>query len=112
MSMILHCHFLPLADHVAGILHPLVLQLGHVDQALDAGLDLHEGTEVGDLGHLPVDLAADGKPLAQGLPGVLLQLLDAEAEALVLHVDVEHHRLDFVALLEQLARVLDALGPD
>src|SRR5262245_26382772 len=107
----LHRHFLALADDVARILHPLVLQLGDVHQALDAGLDLHEGSEVGDLGDLPVDLAAHRKPLAERLPGVLGELLDAEAEALVLHVDVEHHRLDFIALLEELAGVLDALGP-
>ncbi len=29
-----------------------------------------------------------------------VQLLDAEGEALVLDVDVEHHRLDLVALLD------------
>src|SRR5690606_27689830 len=70
-----------------------------------------ERAEVGELGDLAGDAAADRQALGQGVPGILVELLDAEAEALVLDVDVEHHRLDLVALLEELARVLDALGP-
>ena len=60
---------------------------------------------------LPLRREPTGWRSASVVQGSALVLLDAQAEALVLDVDVEHHRLDHVALLELLARVLDALGP-
>src|SRR5512137_1211728 len=48
----LDLHLLAFLDHVVRVLDPLVAHLGDVNQALDAGLDLHEGAEVGDLGDL------------------------------------------------------------
>jgi hypothetical protein len=44
-------------------------------------------------------------------PRILVELLHAEADALVGLVDAEHHGLDFVALLEQFGRVVDLAGP-
>src|SRR5712664_926383 len=107
----LHVELVALLHHVARVLHPLVAQLGDVHEALDAGLDLHEGAEVGDLGHLALHAAADGVLVGQLGPWIRMELLDSQREPLVLDVDVEHHRLDLVALLEQVAGVLDALGP-
>src|SRR5262245_52240108 len=102
---------LALAHDVARVLHALVLELGDVDQTLDARLDLDEGAEVGDLRDLAVHAAAHRGALGERVPGIRLELLDAEAEPLVLDVDVENDGLDLVTLLEHLARVLDALGP-
>src|SRR6266702_523351 len=107
----LHVDLVALLHHVARVLGPLLAQLGDVDQPLDAGLDLDEGAEVGELRHLPLQLRADRVALGERRPRIGLRLLDAEAEALVLDVDVQHHRLDHVTLLELLARVLDALVP-
>ena len=44
-------------------------------------------------------------------PRILLGLLEAEADALVLGVDVEDHDVDRVALLHHFRRMLHALGP-
>src|SRR6266568_3400705 len=107
----LHVDLVALLHHVARVLGALLAQLGDVDQPLDAGLDLDEGAEVGELRHLPLQLRADRVALGERRPRIGLRLLDAEAEALVLDVDVQHHRLDHVTLLELLARVLDALVP-
>src|SRR6266481_5080723 len=107
----LHVQLVAFLHHVARVLHPLVAQLADVDQAFDAGLDLHEGAEVGDLGDLALHPAADGVLVGQLGPWIRVELLDAEREPLVLHVDVQHHRLHLVALLVQVAGVLDALGP-
>src|SRR5512138_42131 len=101
----------PLLHDVAGVLDPLVLHLGDVDEPLDAGLELDEGAEVGDLRDLALELGADRVALRQRGPRIGRELLDAEAEPLVLDVDVEDDRLDHVTLLELLARVLDPLGP-
>src|SRR5260221_3636076 len=107
----LHVQLVAFLDHVARVLDALVAQLADVHQALDAGLDLHEGAEVGNLGDLALHAAADRVLGRQFRPWIRMELLDAEAEPLVLDVDVEHHRLDLVALLEEVAGVLDALGP-
>jgi hypothetical protein len=95
----------------AGIFDALDGDLGDVDQALDAVFDLGEGAEVGELGDLGVGDGARGVALGERLPRVGGQLLDAEAEALVLDVDVEDDGLDLVALLVDLGGVADLLGP-
>src|SRR6266545_3810747 len=107
----LHVDLLALRHDVARVLDALVLHLGDVDEPLDAGLELHEGAEVGDLRDLPLHARADRVTLGERGPRIRLDLLDAEAEPLVLDVDVEHRRLDDVTLLELLAGVLDPLRP-
>src|SRR5205807_1032543 len=82
-------------------------QLAHVHEALDAGLDLHERAEVGHLGDLALHPASDRVLRGQLGPWIRMELLDAEGEPLVLHVDVQHHSLHLVALLVEVARVLD-----
>ena len=59
----------------------------------------------------PVISLPDRVLLQDVVPGVRLELLDAQGELLVLLVDLQHDGLDLVALLEHLARVLDLLGP-
>jgi hypothetical protein len=64
-------------------------------------LELDEHAEVGDLGHLAVDDHARlGTRRGWPEPRILGELLDAEADALLLLVDLEHDALDLVALLE------------
>ena len=45
------------------------------------------------------------------LPRIVVELFDAEADALVGLVDLEDHGLDFVALLEHFGRVIDLARP-
>src|SRR5262245_51621893 len=45
------------------------------------------------------------------VPDIGGELLQAERQALILGVDVEHHRVDDVALLQHLGRMLDPLAP-
>src|SRR5215831_4439650 len=96
------------------ILDALVGDLGDVHQTLDALLQLDEGAEVEDLEDLAVDDLADRVVVGDPIPRVGDELLDPEADLgllAVLRVDVEHDRLDLVALLVHLRRVLDALRP-
>jgi hypothetical protein len=60
---------------------------------------------------LPCTRVPTGKAPAHARPRILGELLDAQRDALVLDVDAEHHRLDLVALLEELRRMADLLGP-
>jgi hypothetical protein len=62
-----------------------------------------------------LDDAADAVALAvlggEGVPGVLLALLDPERDTTTLLVDIQHHDLDLVAELHDLGRVHVLVGP-
>src|SRR5207248_677620 len=89
----------------------LVAKLADVHQALDPRLDLHECAEVGDLGDLALHARADRVLGRQLRPWIRMQLLDAEGEAFVLDIYVENDCFNLVALLVQVAGVLDPLRP-
>ena len=60
---------------------------------------------------LPVIVVPIGYLLGQLVPRVALDLLQAERDAPRAGIDAEHHRLDAVADVQDLRRVLDALAP-
>jgi len=82
-------------------------ELGDVHEPLDALVDLDEGAEGHDLGDPALDDVADAVLGHDLLPGVFLRLLEAEADALPLAVDVEDLDLDLLVDLEHLGRVVD-----
>src|SRR5205085_649301 len=73
--------------------------------------DLDKRSEGGDAQHFSVHNIADAMLGEERLPYIGLELLDAEREAPVIGFNGQHHRLDLVTLLENLRRMLDALGP-
>src|SRR5579885_1341136 len=86
----------------ARLVDALARELGDVDEALDPLLELHEHPEVGEALHLAPDPAAHRVVRPHELPGVGLGLLEAERDAVVDAVDVEHLDLDLLAHLEDL----------
>ena len=97
-------------DHLGGVVDPAgPTHLGDVDEALDAGLELHEGAVVHDVDDFALHAGADGIALGDLFPRVLLQLFEAERDLLPVAVDVEHLDLDFLVDLQHLAGVLDAI---
>ena len=80
-----------------------------MDQALDAGFQLHEGAVVRDVGD-PAGEARSGRVLGfDAVPRIGLQLLHAQADALGVGVDLDDLHLDRVADRQDLAGVRDAL---
>ena len=79
-----------------------------MDQALDAGLQLHERAIVGDVRHGALETRADGILGLDAGPRIGLQLLHAEADALRLGIDAHDLHLDRVADVDDLARMIDA----
>ena len=67
--------------------------------------------KLASLGDLAVDEVADLVTLVDVAPRIVVELLDAEADALVGLVDFEHHGFDFVALLQHFGRVIDLARP-
>ena len=92
-----HGEHVALVDHLARVLHVVRGQLGDVDQALDAGVDLDEGAERDDLGDLALDHVVHLVALDDALPRVGLGLLEAQGDPLAVAVDVEHLDLDLLA---------------
>src|SRR2546427_9847430 len=89
--------------HVARPAH-----LGDVDQALDPRLELGERAVVRDRDNLALHARAHRVLRGHVLPGVRLQLLQAEADALALPVDVEDLDLDLLPDVHHLGRVRHA----
>src|SRR5213592_1371381 len=111
-------HFQHLQLHRLPFLHRLrrVLQVGdaelrHRDEALDVVPQVHDHAFVHEAQHPAPQLGADRIRLADLQPGILLGLLQAQRDPLVLGVDVEDQDVHFVALLNHLRRMLDALRP-
>ena len=91
------------------MLHPLrPAHLADVDEALDALLELDERAVVGERDDLALDARADRILLVGAVPRVLLDLLQAEADALGGRVELEDDDTDLLADLEHLRRVADA----
>jgi len=82
-----------------------------VHHAVDAVFQLDEGAVVGEVAHLAADAGAHGVVVADLLPRIGLELADAERDLLLFLVEVEDDRVDFLADLEDVGRLLDALGP-
>src|SRR5499433_29701 len=79
--------------------------LGDVDEALHAGLELHEGAVVGQTHHPPLHLRPYRIAVVHHRPRIGRLLLVAEGDAPRLTVEVQHHHLDLVADLEDLRRM-------
>ena len=80
-----------------------------MDQAFDALLDLDERAVVGDVGDL-AEHAGVGRVAARDvLPRIRAELLEAEADALALAVELEDAHVDLVADVDDFGRMLDAL---
>jgi len=73
-------------------------------------LKLHEGAVGHEVGDLAADLLANREALVDALPGIGLELLEAEADALLVLVDLEDDHGEAVAGLDGLARMGEA-GP-
>ena len=85
--------------------------VGDVDHAVNAFFQFDERAVAGEVADLALDLGADGIFRRGVVPRIGFQLADAEGNFLLLAVDAEHDRFDFLVLLEHVARFGDALGP-
>ena len=77
-------------------------------QAFDAGLEFDKRAVGDQVDDLALDRRADGEFVFDLLPRVGHLLLEAEADTLLLAVDVQHDHVDLLADLDQLRRMADA----
>ena len=102
--------FLAAVDHLRRV-DVLVgpVHLRDVHQALDAVLDLDEGAVVGDVGDLAEHPGTRRITPRDVLPGIGAELLEPEAHARALAVELQDPHLELVAHLDHFRGVLDAL---
>src|SRR5688500_9636085 len=83
----------------------------HVDHAVDVAVETDEQAELGRILDLALDLGADRVRSREGLPRIGLGLLEAERDATLLAVDLEHRHVDLLRGRDDLARMDVLLGP-
>jgi len=88
----------------------VLLGPGHfrdVDKPLDPGFQLHEGAVVGDVGDAAAMHRPDRELFLHRVPGIGLQLLHAEADAVGFLVDLDDLDLDGLADRQDFRRMVD-----
>ncbi len=83
---------------------------GDMNQAFDAGLQFHESSEIGDACDGARDALAGLVALGNGLPGLRLELLEAEGDFAGFGIDLEDLYLDLLARGKDVFGLGDA-GP-
>ena len=81
--------------------------LRDMHQPLDPGLELDEGAVVGDVGDPPLELVADQVFGLDAVPGIGLELLHAQRDALGLGVQADDLDLDGLIDVQHLGGMLD-----
>jgi hypothetical protein len=77
-------------------------------ETFDTGFEFDEGAVGNEVDDLAVDLLADLVLRFDVVPRIGELLLEAEADAFLFLVDVEHHHIELLPDLEQLGRMADA----
>ena len=79
-----------------------------MDEALDACAEPSKGTEIGKLGNRAIDEIVDVVVILDRAPGLRLQALDTESNALPFPVDGQNLYVDLVADAQHLAGMRDS----
>src|SRR5262249_4722708 len=87
------------------------MKVRDVHQTVDALFDPDEDAEVGDAPHRSLNDGADGIFLLRLLPGIRHHLLEAERDAAVVRIDIQHDHLDHLTHLHHLGGMRDLFGP-
>src|SRR5438552_18424460 len=82
-----------------------------VDQSVDTFFDLDEGAEICKVAHPAFDHRAHAEPLAQRRPRVRQGLPQAERDAPLPRIHLEHRHLDPVTHIDDLRGMLQPLAP-
>src|SRR5690606_249451 len=101
-----------LLHHLAGMVDLAgPAQVGDVDHAIDAILRFHEGPVGGEVADFALDGRTNGVAAFHFVPGVGLELANAEGDLLLFLADRENHGADFLFQRENVAGAGDALRP-
>ena len=80
-------------------------------QAVDVVLQSDKCAEAGKLGYFTLYEITDLVQFVDLVPRIIVELLDADGDALVFAIDLEHLRLDVHSFFQHLGRVVDFARP-
>lgn len=103
-DFVTHLHNLGRVDVLVGPIH-----LGDVHQTFDARLDLDECAVIGDVGDLAEHAAVGRVTTCDVVPRIFAQLLQAEADAVTLAIELQHAHVQLVADVDDFGRMAHAL---
>src|SRR5579859_3532129 len=86
-------------------------EIGNVDQTVDSLFDFHKRAEVGHVAYAALDYGADAVAVRNGGPGVGLELFQAQRDAPLLGMYVEHHGFDLVSRADHFRGMFHAPRP-
>src|SRR5215467_4593621 len=90
-------------DYLSRVFHtPRPGHLGDMDQTLDAGLEFHERTVVGDVDDAPDDALIDRIALSHAFPGIRCQLFHPQRNALARLIEFQNLDGNLVARMHDL----------
>ena len=89
----------------------LPVEIGEVNHAVHIAVEADEQAEFGLVLDFAFDGRADRELLGEGFPRVCQGLLEAERDAALVGIDLEHHDFDFLGGRDDLAGVDVLLGP-
>ena len=104
-------HLLPDLEHFADAFDPFLFDLGNMHQPVDVVIHGDESSEGREFGHLADDQIADLIMLADIFPRIVEGLLITDDQPPVRTINLQYHHFDFIALLENLRRMIDFLRP-
>ena len=84
------------------------IHFGNVHEAFNAGFDFNEGTVVGDVRDLAEEAGALRIAAGDADPRIFAELLETEADAVLVLVELENLGFEFLTNLNDFARVTDA----
>ena len=82
-----------------------------MDQTFDALLDFEKHSEIGYIGDVSLDNVIHFVPLRDVIPGIFLQLLDAQGKLVALLVNIQNNGLDLVPFFVNFPGMLDLVSP-
>ena len=104
-----HVHFVANAEHVSSAVHALrPAEFRNVDEAFDAGFEFNECAIRSNVDDLTAEAGFHRITVFDVVPRIVLSLLEAEGDAFAFQVDFEDHHIEFLTVLEEFGRVLDA----
>jgi len=103
LDFVADLHHLARVDVLVGPVH-----LGDVHQPFDARLDFHESAVVGEVRDLAEQARAGRIAAGDADPGILAELFQAQGDAHLLAVELEHLGLDLVADVDDFGRMAHA----
>src|ERR1035441_2020133 len=96
-------------DQLRRMLHPFRQgHFAHVNQAFNSLFEFDEGSVIGDTDYATVDVRADGIAMLGIEPWIGRELLEAQRDALLVFVVLQHFHLNLIADVDQVARVGEA----